>query len=92
MAVILDIPMPGGCGRCPLNEDDWGCIITGKPVEADSRPETCPLQEVNPIEEALKELNRQTLESIGIIPEKERSMPDPLAEFAKRRKKSEEIS
>jgi hypothetical protein len=49
MAVILDIPMPGGCGKCPLNEDDWGCIITGKPVQEDSRPETCPLH--NLIEE-----------------------------------------
>lgn len=92
MAVILDIPMPGGCGKCPLNDDEWGCVITGKPVEADSRPETCRLKEVNPIEEALKELDRQTLEAIGIIPEKERNMPDLLTEFAKRRKKSDEIS
>jgi hypothetical protein len=47
MAVILDIPMPGGCGKCPLNDDNWGCIVTGKPVQEDSRPETCPLYDLN---------------------------------------------
>jgi hypothetical protein len=46
MAVILDIPMPGGCGKCPLNEDDWGFIITGGPVKEDSRPEDCALHGV----------------------------------------------
>ena len=67
MAVILDIPMPGGCGRCPLNEDDWGCIITGKPVKEDSRPEDCPLHEVSKTEEMAKGLMRQALEYSGII-------------------------
>lgn len=50
MAVILDIPMPGGCRVCPLNEDDWGCIITGLPVMADTRPESCPLYDVVPMD------------------------------------------
>ena len=67
MAVILDIPMPGGCGSCPLNDDNWGCIITGKPVQDDSRPETCPLMDIDPIEEKIKELRQQNFKYTGII-------------------------
>lgn len=67
MAVILDIPMPGGCGKCPLNDDNWGCIVTGKPVQEDCRPETCPLHEIDPVEKSAKQIMRQAFEYSGII-------------------------
>ena len=59
MAVILDIPMPDGCGKCPLNDDDWGCIITGKPVKEDGRPEDCPLHGV--MEKAAEQIEKDLL-------------------------------
>jgi hypothetical protein len=44
MAVILDIDMPESCAECPLNDDEWACIITGKQVESGPRrPAWCPI-------------------------------------------------
>ena len=74
MAVILDIEMPECCGKCVLNEDDWGCIVTGKPVqEGTVRPEWCPI------------LGGDIIRSNeAYVSEKE--MPDIMKEFEKRKR------
>lgn len=46
MAVILDIDLPEGCGSCPLNDDDWSCIVTGKPIAEYGAPMDCPLYDI----------------------------------------------
>lgn len=43
MAVLLDIPMPDGCRNCPLNDDDWACVVTGKPIAEYGSPADCPI-------------------------------------------------
>ena len=77
MAVILDIDMPENCGRCVLNEDDWGCIVTGKPVDKGPvRPKWCPL------------LGGDIFRNDENFPEKD--MPDLLKDLEKRMLKETE--
>jgi hypothetical protein len=83
MAVILNIDMPESCGKCVLNEDDWGCIVTGKPIDKGPvRPEWCPLLGGDIFQTDQK-----------YVPQTEREMRDILKELERRKlKERAEIS
>ena len=44
--IQIDMPMPGDCEECPLNDEYAECVLFGKFVAKYGRLPDCPLREV----------------------------------------------